>query len=393
MVSTVDTSKSSNEHKKRRVIRFFAILFVFLAVTATIIFFARGFRFDFKERKLERTGILSVSTTPNGAAIYINDDLKDASNATIQNLQPGKYKVRLTKEGYSSWEKEIEIKEEIVTPIEAVLFPSAPNLKAISFNGVVNPEISPDLQKIVYGINLKEREGLWILELANRPIIGSRDPRQIVSNTETLNFSNATLEWSPDSSKVLATLTETVKTAGKTTKVQRNYLLDAGRLNDGSLSEVSATLAQIKSDWEAEHDLKEKNALSRLSDEAKKLARESKNIVFSPDEDRLLLFKEDDTAVVYDSKPSPVPDTKPAISQLPKAQSYIWYPDSKHVILVENGAISIVEVGGQNKMGIYTGSFDPKAVFPWPDGSKLIISTTLNTAVSKEPNLYSIDLR
>ncbi len=68
-----------------------------------------------------------------------------------------------------------------------------------------------------------------------------------------------------------------------------------------------------------------------------------------------------------------------------------WFPDSKHLLFVENGKIKIMEYDGQNNTTVYSGPFSSNFVYPWPDGSKLIIKTSFSP--DSPDNLYIIDLK
>jgi hypothetical protein len=110
------------------------------------------------------------------------------------------------------------------------------------------------------------------------------------------------------------------------------------------------------------------------------------------------------------STPSPVPVTAYVRLQDPKNFSrtvanfrlhyssiYIdgfqWYPNSTHILITKTDRVEIVEFDNTNRMTVYSGPFDNGFVYPWPDGSKLIILTNLNPATSNSPNLYTVDIR
>lgn len=70
-----------------------------------------------------------------------------------------------------------------------------------------------------------------------------------------------------------------------------------------------------------------------------------------------------------------------------------WFPDSKHLIGVENEQIAIMEYDGTNKTILYAGPFDNNFIYPWPDGSKIIILTNFNKTLGNETNLYAISVK
>ncbi|MBI3887687.1 hypothetical protein HY310_01305 [Candidatus Microgenomates bacterium] len=56
------------------------------------------------------------------------------------------------------------------------------------------------------------------------------------------------------------------------------------------------------------------------------------------------------------------------------------------------GQIAVTEYDGTNKAVIFTGQFNPQAVFVWPNWSKVVILTSLGNTSAAE-NLYTINLR
>lgn len=70
-----------------------------------------------------------------------------------------------------------------------------------------------------------------------------------------------------------------------------------------------------------------------------------------------------------------------------------WYPNSTHILMVSNDRVEVIEYDSTNRTTIYSGPFDQSFIYPWPDGSKLIILTNLNPATSNSPNLYTVDIR
>lgn len=68
-----------------------------------------------------------------------------------------------------------------------------------------------------------------------------------------------------------------------------------------------------------------------------------------------------------------------------------WFPDSKHLIYTKQNEIHIVGYDGTNDTLVYSGPFADNFVYPWPDGSKLIIRTAFSS--TSPLNLYAIELQ
>jgi hypothetical protein len=89
---------------------------IFLIVTPALVLYARGFKIDWKNKTLVKTGALVVRTEPTKAQVYLNDELHTSTTpANVRFLMPGDYNIRIEKEGYQSWTKRLSIKSQLVT--------------------------------------------------------------------------------------------------------------------------------------------------------------------------------------------------------------------------------------------------------------------------------------
>lgn len=73
------------------------------------------------------------------------------------------------------------------------------------------------------------------------------------------------------------------------------------------------------------------------------------------------------------------------------SQGLQWFPDSKHVLFTDGTSIYLIEYDNTNRTAVYTGPFDPRFIYPWPDGSRILTLTSLGSA--GVPNLYGIELK
>lgn len=415
---------------KRLLITIGIALFLILGTLAAIRF-AKGYRFDFKKKKVAETGLLVANSFPTGASVFINDKLTTATNDTL-NLPPGDYQIKIVKDGYISWEKALKIKKELVTQTNTRLFPAVPDLKGLTFAGALSLTPAPDGEKIAFVVasaSASPKNGLWILDLTSRPLSFSRSPRQIAKNTSSFNFTQARLVWSPDSKQILAWTTA------------NSFLIEADHSNDlNSLGDITARLSLILAEWEEELTLKTKEKLVELPEFMEQIATESaKNIYFSPDEEKLLYtatasatlangvvpplpasntqlearmiepnkiyvydLKEDRNFFITQAPEKEVEETTALEKRLAAIQNQYsplavqplqWFPTSRHLVLVENEKIIILEYDGTNRATVYAGPFKDSFSYPWPDGSQLLILTTLNPGSPLPPNLYVINLK
>jgi len=357
------------------------------------ILYANGYRLN-NQNKLVANGLLVANSDPNGAQIIIDGKLNSATNATIP-LPPGSYDVKIKKDGYIDWEKKVEIQNGVVTEVDANIFPQAASLNPITFAGAINPTVSSDNSKIVYG----DSTGIWVVETINLPIGFNSQPAKI---TDLIPDISTTWQWSPDSRQVLVT----TKTA--------NYLLDASKMTPlTQLTDVTATLTKTKSDWQTTKDKELSSLLSKLPQSLMVIFEgKAKDISFSPDQTKILY-----TATASASIPSglipPLPgsSTQKETRDLQKGRVYVfdlkedrnfeiteitgplyWFPSSRNLLIPEKDRVLISDYDNTNRQTIYGGSYVYPMAFSTPNLNRIFILTNLG-AVKGISNLYSLNLR
>jgi len=386
---------------------------VFIAVIAIgASFMAKGYTFSTKQGKMVGTGIISATSSPEGASVYIDGHLATATNTTVSQLSPKSYSVKIVKEGFVPWEKTVEVKEGLVTEVKATLFPALPTIYPLTYNGVLNPIVSPDGQKLAFTVPLttdshnRQRGGVWVWTFTSQAIAINRssEPHQLVVSTPALDFSKSSIRWSADSKQILATLQE----GGVTGEVsQRNYLLTFDKLASmNDLRDITATVKSTIKDWEDDQKTKEEVRVLTIQDiKLQKIASSSAVVKWSLDETKILVGDKS----LKDSDKKPIAKdyltgykiyALPADGvstykeyDLPPALAYFWLPDSRHVITILEDKVGIVEYDGSNLAIVYAGSFNPLAIFPWPDSSRLGIITSYSTPTASQPNLFGINLK
>jgi hypothetical protein len=374
------------------------------------IFLAKGYRYQTDTGTFSGTGIISVSSLPDQASVYLDGHLTTATDDNITSLPPKTYKVRIVKEGYIPWEKDIDVKQGLVSEIKATLYRSIPTIYPITYSGVDYAVLSPDNLKLMYiipnglegGLAAERKSGIWVWVMASQGGLGftaGEVQRQIVQSNG-VDYSQAKYRWSPDSSQIFVDLPD------------RKLLLDINRLNDIPRDITANYHATLKS-WD---DTESQTRLTKLAQiensDLRKTASDSASLKWSPDETKILYADNGGNFKLNDLSLDKQFD-------LPKASTYSFLPDSKHLVMVERDAeavinkapkpspsgnltikeqfaqsrISIIEIDGANKAEIYYGSVEPNVVVPWPDNSRLVVISSLPTQTASQPNLYGINLK
>lgn len=383
---------------KRFLFTIVTLLVIGLAATIAI-YLAKGYRFSPKDGTILGTGILSITSIPDQASIYLDDHLTTATNANINSLPPKTYSVRIVKEGFISWEKKVEVRKGLVTEVQATLFRAIPSVYPLTYTGAQNALLSPDSQKLVFVVpvnpqgipaSVAKKSGVWVWQMSQSQISFARggEPHQIAQSSSLGDYSKATLRFSPDSSQVLISFENTY------------LLLDTNRLNDPP-RDITAIIEPTLKSWEEDQKAKDLTRLALIKDlNLRKIASNAASLKWAPDESKFFYSeKGKESLKVVELETGKIFD----ISQ---ADQTSWLPDSKHLVLVEvqdndkklesqikQAKISIIEFDGFNKSEIFAGNFDPKAVFAWPDSSRLLIISSLPIATASQPNLYGVNLK
>jgi hypothetical protein len=104
---------------------------VFFAAAPMILFYSEGYRFDFQQKKLLKTGGFYVKTSVPAAEVYIDQKYINKTSTFItydylaQNLLPKNHDIKIQKTGYHTWEKTLAVKEKMVAQANVTLFPDS----------------------------------------------------------------------------------------------------------------------------------------------------------------------------------------------------------------------------------------------------------------------------
>lgn len=179
----------------RRII-FYSLVFSFIIIGITAIFYSNGWRFNLETFTINKLGGIFFESVPSYAMVSIgktNLNLKQNflySSLLVANLFPKSYTVKITKEGYQEWTKNLEVNPSLVSEAPAViLLPEKPSVIGPIFNGVKD-----------FWIDEKNEEGLAILkqngflEINSHPIVGetvvdwSADGKSLITKNKRFYF-------------------------------------------------------------------------------------------------------------------------------------------------------------------------------------------------------------
>jgi len=377
------------------------VLITLLGTTSLLYLFLAGWRpsFIFEQGQnpkvsVTQTGMISAKSVPEGATVYLDGKLITATNNTLSGIEPGKRNLRIVKNGYVEWNKEIEVFPELVTDITAVLISQTPRIEPLTNTGSRYPVLSHTLEKIAFFSKDPDSPGIWVINIKDSGLSLFRNSaKNVLKDNNFLTFSDGeNLLWSPDENQLLIEI-----------KGNKFYLLD---INTNNVTPVSKP-NDLKDTWKNKLNKKRLDFVAELNlpNEIIQTAS-SEETLWSPDNKKFLFKITQGDKYVYKiynlEKPLPIGEQiettvfeYPLKANQPKIS---WYSDSFHLLLTEDfsfetnrASISMIRIDGTNKTEIYANTLFSDKVFSSPDGSKIIILTRFKSGDITD--LYTLGIK
>jgi PEGA domain-containing protein len=424
----IETGRRSN---KKQIAISLSVLLLIVITTILVIMYGNGYRIFVQHGQptVSNTGILNLSSDPTAAQVFIDGHLTTATNNNL-NLTPAKYNVTIVKDGYLPWKKDFEIKRGLVSYADATLYPVAPSLQSISTFGIQSAIMDPTGTKLAFNIasNSAHENGIYVYDMTSRsfPILAGQSSTTQIADDTTDKFSQAKITWSPDGTQILATIKDPAS------ETLTYYLLSATNFNQ-TPQDITAIYQSTLTTWQQQRKNKQEAQIKSLKPNVQKFARKNFRILsWSPDDTNILYQASASATMPIFQKPRLIGDNylyeqrdleKGGIYVYNIAEDYntrvlepistvctiddpmcncdqlttcsaplTWLPDSTHLLYVNDRKINVIEDDGSNMTTLYAGPFVDHYVFPWPDGSKIVILTNLNSP-TLPPTLYSIGLK
>ncbi len=200
-------------HQKKAILIVLCVL-MFLILAPSVIFYGLGYQYDFDEKEVVQTGAIIVKISPSQTDVFLNGKLQNKNSfweellnnfVKINQLKVGEYNLKIKKDDHFSWEKNIEVKEGIITKLEnVILLPINPEIKNVISENLDNFWFSQDNNKIAYTVFSNQKNIILnILDLDN--------PEKNIAEFKLLalksDFEISNLKWSKDKENIVFEIT------------------------------------------------------------------------------------------------------------------------------------------------------------------------------------------
>ena len=315
----------------RRIIYVSLIIF-FLIATPLVLSYSLGYGFDWQNKKLVLTGGFYFKSSPSGAKIYVNDKTNNKTPRLISRLLPREYNIKIIKDGFHSWEKQLPIQSRVVTEARNIfLVPSQPTINLAETNLSLNFSINS------YFLIPAEAKRL---EQANATIKNILAADSFVFNGNKIFYLQPSdyilyktdIDGSNKEQISLNSLPPDIYKIG--TSLDQNFIFALGKSNRLYLLGFGEKIFKL-------------------------IEIGAKNAEFALDNKKLLYYTDSELWVMYLEKiliqPYKETGEKELITRFAeKIKSAIWYPeDNEHIIFVIGNTIKITELDGRGKRNTF----------------------------------------
>ncbi len=177
-------------NKFTRKIMLIACTGLFLLITPFIVLYAIGYRTPQTEGPIPSVGVLTVESFPKRARIIFNNKDSGSTPEDITGIRPSRANIKVSKESYIPWAKNINIKPGQVTYLDNIrLFKREPVIKKIS-QGISHFSLSPDRKLLATAHN-------------NTVEILDTDGQVVLKKSSPFLYSIKRILWSPESDHLL----------------------------------------------------------------------------------------------------------------------------------------------------------------------------------------------
>lgn len=144
-----------------RRVSFWVFSLAFLILTPVILFYSLGYKFDTQAHKLQKTGALTIKSSPKDVEVRMDGvRVSKSTPCTQRNLLPKTYHVVLQRENFYSYQVKVDVRSAEVSEIDAALIPYVRHVdQLLPVKGVFKFFIVPQMfGKKIYAF---ARDGLY----------------------------------------------------------------------------------------------------------------------------------------------------------------------------------------------------------------------------------------
>lgn len=151
---------------------FYILISIFLVVAPILISYAAGFRYNFKQQRIVKTGALIIETMPETLSIQLNNTPRpEQTPAKIMNLTPGEYNIHLSKDEYWTWNKTLSVESERITFAKDIILLRHTIPQLLAGGNIKDTALMPYDDVTLYRIDSTSWSELWKITSGDSSLI------------------------------------------------------------------------------------------------------------------------------------------------------------------------------------------------------------------------------
>ena len=204
----MDRKKSRQKRNTRVIITNTFMAVTVVAIVAILMLFAMGYSFNLSNGRIDQSGLVEISSRPNGATVAIDGKVKFERTRISSMLSSGKHNIKISKSGYDVWQRDIDIEPGLLTNIDWIrLFPVQPELSdTVNFKELRLVSFSKDRRYLI--TVQKNKNELQYINLLDDKL----QPKKIklstilgTSKDEVLEGNLSVISWNQTANKIILT--------------------------------------------------------------------------------------------------------------------------------------------------------------------------------------------
>lgn len=206
----MDSEKIKRRQNLKVIVSEIIMVLTVIATVVILAFLVSGYWIN-SDFKVERQGLLQISSIPTGADVYIDGDSSWLQRTdTSKVLASGEHSITLAKDGYDSWAKTINISEGLVYRIHypRLFLQNSSAEDVFDVSGVIAGSFSPDRTKLLL---VNDTDSWQLLNLEDEQVKSTAiEVAELLSSRTSdeekhLSASDiASMNWDSDGSHLLA---------------------------------------------------------------------------------------------------------------------------------------------------------------------------------------------
>jgi hypothetical protein len=360
--------------KNTKKLLFISSIIAFLLITPIILLYSWGYRFDFENKKITSTGSLYVKAKPKRVNITIDGKIQKKTDlffgsSYIDSLIPKKHEIKIEKEGYHNWIKQLKIESKQTTEVKhVILFPVQ-----IEFNTISN--------NVEDFFESKEDDKLILKEVSGDNSESKQKNKIEIENKKTKEENNYSFKSLDLKLNVKSNIINTSTTSTSSKETQENNLQPTSTINqyikeqEGDLPyffNKESSILYIRNKENSLEKIKEDVKEVKVSPSKNKLAYLSKHEIW-------ILFLEDQKDQnKYKS------NEKILLGRFSEEVKGIFWLNDDYIIFTVGNKIRIIETDDRDKVNIIDiAEFQNPKIFFSKKFNSLYILTEKNLLVAK----------